>query len=76
MPEYANVAINGKPALFDTELERDQKIQEIKKDPSAKEFDARVKMIKVKPRLAMSLAACQLSGNDENTSIMAPRNNW
>lgn len=46
MDEFVSVAINGKPALFDTELERDRKIQEIKKDPSAKEFDARVKMVK------------------------------
>jgi hypothetical protein len=47
MDKFVNVAINGKPALFNTEKERDQKIAEIKKDPVANEFDRKMKMVKL-----------------------------
>lgn len=43
---FLDAAENGKPLIFTTELERDEKIKRIKNDSKAKDFEKRMKIVK------------------------------
>lgn len=44
--KFLDAAENGKPLIFETELERDEKIKQIKNDSKAKDFESRMKFVK------------------------------
>jgi hypothetical protein len=44
--KFLDVAENGKPLIFETELERDEKIKQIKRDSKAKDFESRMKFVR------------------------------